>query len=79
MSFPAACFSQEEAAMNILNTFRRLIVRRNHKDTLFCRLFSDKTNALSLYNAINGTKYEDPDEIEVVTLEDAIYLHQKDT
>ena len=29
--------------------------RRNHKDSLFCRLFSDKENALSLYNALTGS------------------------
>ncbi len=30
----------------------RTKARRNHKDSLFCRLFSDRNNALSLYNAL---------------------------
>ena len=32
-------------------------VRREHKDRLFCDLFSEKENALSLYNAVSGTAY----------------------
>lgn len=48
--------------------------RREHKDRLFCDLFSDKKNALSLFNAINGTDYTDIDALEIVTLKDVIYL-----
>ena len=40
----------------------------------FVQLFSDRRNLLSLYNAIGGTKYEDPDKLEIVTLENAIYM-----
>ena len=49
-------------------------VRRNNKDSLFCDIFSDRKNALSLYNAINGTEYTDEDEIEVITLKDVIFI-----
>ena len=52
-------------------------VRRNHKDGLFCRLFAEKENALSLYNALTGSSYTDADGLEIVTLEDAVYLSQK--
>lgn len=52
-------------------------VQRNHKDTVCNDLFSDKRNALSLYNALNGTDYEDTDSLEIVTLSDAIYMHGK--
>ncbi|MCR5622635.1 MAG: hypothetical protein K6G18_12405 [Treponema sp.] len=55
----------------------RCKARRNHKDSLFCRLFSDKENALSLYNALTGSSYTDADGLEIVTLEDAVYLSQK--
>lgn len=50
---------------------------RNYKDTVFRKLFSDKENLLSLYNAINGTAYEDPEALEIVTLENAIYMGMK--
>ena len=50
---------------------------RKYKDTVFRMLFSDKENLLSLYNAINRTAYEDPEELEIVTLESAIYMGMK--
>ena len=40
-------------------------------------LFSDRKNLLSLYNAINGTAYENADDLEIVTLENAIYMGTK--
>ena len=52
-------------------------VRQTHKDRLFCNLFSKKENALSLYNALNGTDYKNENELEIVTLEDALYLTMK--
>ena len=51
--------------------------RRNHKDSLFCRLFAEKENALSLYNALTGSSYTSADGLEIVTLENAVYLSQK--
>ncbi len=50
---------------------------RNYKDTVFRMLFSDKRNLLSLYNAMNRTAYDDPEELEIVTLENAIYMGMK--
>ena len=52
-------------------------IRRQHKDRLFCDLFSDKHNALSLYNAVKGTDYKDIEHLEVVTLSDSIYMTMK--
>lgn len=52
-------------------------VNRNHKDTVFRKLFSDKNALLSLYNALFNTEYTDPNELTVVTLENAIYMKQK--
>ena len=40
-------------------------------------LFSDKKELLALYNAANGTHYTDPEELEITTLEGAIYMHMK--
>ena len=50
---------------------------RAYKDTLFRRLFGDereKANALSLYNALAGTSHEDPDELELTTVEGVLYM-----
>lgn len=48
-----------------------------YKDTVFRMLFKEPKEALSLYNALNGTKYDDPAKLEIVTLENAIYLNMK--
>ena len=50
---------------------------RNYKDSVFRMLFSNETALLSLYNALNGTNYTDPNELEINTLEHAIYLGRK--
>ena len=42
---------------------------RKYKDTVFRMLFSDRENLLSLYNAVNGSNYENSDALEIVTLE----------
>ena len=52
-------------------------MNRNYKDTLFCMLFRDKQRLLSLYNAVNHSDYKNPDELQVVTLENAIYMNMK--
>jgi len=57
-----------------------LKVNSKYKDRLFTFLFGNeeyKENALSLYNAVNGTDYSDPDEITFYTIEDAIYISRK--
>lgn len=58
-------------------TEKNLKVNRNYKDTVFRMLFSDRKNLLSLYNAVNGTSYKNPEELEIVTLENAIYMGMK--
>ena len=50
---------------------------RKYKDTVFRMLFSDRKNLLSLYNGINETSYTDAAQLEIVTLENAIYMGMK--
>ena len=54
-----------------------LSANRNYKDTIFRWLFSDKENLLSLYNAISGKHYEDPEALTIVTLKNAVYMGMK--
>ncbi len=49
-------------------------VLQNYKDTVFRMIFKDPGELLSLYNAVNGTHYDNPEELEVTTLENAIYM-----
>lgn len=51
--------------------------RRNYKDTLFRMLFDDKESLLGLYNAVNGTDYDNAEDLEISTLENAIYMNMK--
>lgn len=53
------------------------LVNRNYKDTVFRMLFSDRKNLLSLYNAVNQKHYTNPEDLEIVTLENAIYMGMK--
>ena len=58
---------------NRKTTKKPLTANKKYKDTVFRMLFSNRKNLLSLYNAINGTGYEnhtgEPNlELRVVTL-----------
>ena len=54
-----------------------LQTKRTYKDSVFRTLYSRKEELLSLYNALNGTDYQDPEQLEVTTLENAIYMNMK--
>ena len=58
-------------------TKRTPVANRKFKDTVFRMLFSDKEALLSLYNAINNSHYTDSGALEIVTLENAIYMGMK--
>ena len=53
---------------------RRLRAKSQYKDMIFRMLYRDKENLLSLYNAVNDRNYTNPDELQIVTLENAIYI-----
>ena len=50
---------------------------RLYKVRLFVMIFEDKRKLLELYNAISGKHYEDPELLEINTLENAIYMSMK--
>lgn len=53
-------------------------IHRNVKDRLFRFLFEkDREALLELYNALNRTSYTDPSQLEIVTIESAVYLVMK--
>ena len=53
-------------------------MQRNVKDRLFRYLFEkDRYALLDLYNALNGTAYEDSSQLEIVTIESAVYVVMK--
>ena len=55
-------------------------VNRENKDRLFRFIFGRPENkewTLSLYNAVNGSHYTDPELLEITTIEDALYMSMK--
>lgn len=52
-------------------------VNRNYKDTVFRMLFRDRERLLGLYNAVSGRNYTDPEKLEIITLENAVYMGMK--
>jgi hypothetical protein len=53
-------------------------VNSKYKDTLFRVIFGENNEyALALYNAVNGTDYTDSENLQIVTLEDAMYIGRK--
>ena len=49
-------------------------VNRLYKSRIFAMLYQDKKELLDLYNAISGKHYEDPELLEINTLENTIYM-----
>lgn len=56
------------------NRIDTLTANRTYKSRIFAMLFSDRNELLKLYNAINGTKYDDPQLLQINTLENAVYM-----
>ena len=54
--------------------WKRLRTNRKYKDRLFRFLFREKKDLLDLYNAVNESFYTDPNELEIITLDDVIFI-----
>ena len=50
---------------------------KKHKDLLFRKAFSKKKDLLELYNALNGTHYTNVKDIEITTIDGAMYVNYK--
>ncbi len=56
------------------------MINTKYKDRLFSFIFGNaqrKDWTLSLYNAVNGSSYTNPDDIELMTMEDVLYMGMK--
>ena len=56
---------------------RKSFVDREYKNNVFCDLFSQKEHAISLFNALNKSQYKNINDLEIITLSDAIYMQLK--
>lgn len=52
-------------------------LNRLYKARLFVMIFEDKKKLLELYNAVSGKHYENPELLEINTLENAIYMSMR--
>ena len=68
---------KHNVAKSYSNLKNHVTANKKYKDTVFRMLFSDKKNLLSLYNAVSGKAYTDSEKLEIVTLENAIYMGMK--
>lgn len=49
-------------------------INRKYKDRVFRIIFRDKKELLELYNAVNNSN---PDDLEITTIEDVVYMGMK--
>ena len=52
-------------------------VNREYKSSLFTYMLSQKQYALSVYNALNYSNYTNPDDVEITTLENVVFINIK--
>ena len=50
-----------------------MAVKRTYKDSVFRKRFNSKKRLLELYNALENTDYGEEAEVEIITLDNAIY------
>lgn len=55
----------------------KLTAKRSYKDGVWRMLMGIPKNALSVYNALNNTDYQNPNELTYNTLENAIFMNIK--
>ena len=48
---------------------------REYKSSLFNCIFSQKEYALQLYNALNDSDYDNPEDVEITTLENVVFIN----
>ena len=51
------------------------MANKEYKSDVFSMLLQDKKRAMEIYNAINGTDYDDPELVEMTTLDDKSFSH----
>ena len=47
---------------------------KKYKDSLFTKLFSNKIELINLYNAIKDTNYSIDNNVEIITLENILFM-----
>ena len=56
------------------------VLNNKFKDVVFCKLFGSeeyKDNLLSLFNALNNTEYDNPDDLRINTIGNSVFMGMK--
>ena len=72
--------NNKPAENNEISAFDDYLTNSEHKDRLFKFIFGNEKRkhlTLSLYNAISGKNYTNPDDIELNTIDDVLYMGMK--
>ena len=75
-------FEHRRISQNMEKAFKKMAQvfgypNREYKDRVFRMMLKEPKVALEVYNAMNGTSYDNPDELIITTLENAVYLGMK--
>ena len=54
-----------------------VVADKKYKDRVFRAVFAEKKDLLELYNALRGSDYTNPEDLEINTLENAVYMKMK--
>ena len=54
-----------------------MIKNEEYKDSVFRTIFNNKQRALELYNILYETNYDNPELVELITLEDVLFTPRK--
>ena len=68
---------QKRNKIPFFNRNKKLKAKRNQKDSVFRMIYKSKKELLSLFNAVNNTNYDNESDLEIVTLDNAIYMSMK--
>ena len=52
-------------------------VNREYKSSLFTYMLSHKEYALQVYNVLNNSNYTNPEDVEITTLENVVFINIK--
>ena len=72
--------NNKPAENNEISAFDDYLTNSEHKDRLFKFIFGNEKRkhlTLSLYNAVSGKNYTNPDDIELNTIDDVLYMGMK--
>lgn len=70
-------FRKIEKSKIIIKASAKIRVEKEYKDTVFTKLFSNKTAAIALYNALYCKHLPENTSVQIITLDDTLFIKRK--